>query len=1164
MLLILNILFSKGLKIMESVILIIYPSISDNWVTNPLFNSLPTSVGYIMGSGSVVSSLTEVTACMLKFGNIHNKIDFMQATQSERVEGKISYGVGGLTKLKTFKFSINGLDGKRIIGRKIEVRVYTSSTVYTTRFVGKASLVTIRSLDTEVTVKGTFSNSNPLLVGKEYVDVEGKIQNSPLILGMPPEYVKLDKYRSSVGVGLCYDDRLGITDIYVKDKKENNFYKTTTPFEVKDSKIIFQDAKMLYLATALTDNSTEVRVHDYVTYLITFDLITCPLDYTDYIILSNGSYDKKLTKIREEGISALYAGDVMLSYPEVFTGFRDKILDKVTNYTAWTSSDGVTKDDLINTASWFESFDIYAIEGIQIPRLVTENEFTLSDDFLLFFGERNYREAVYCTPAVPPQHPIKTEYLFAPPGNIVPKDQSQMILKVGNEEMLILYADDGLVEDTQRVLNVVRGFNNTEIVAHSVDDLVIVLNSKNSYSPSVHIDERVRQLSNSDSEPDPDYNKWTTDWQDGVYYNWEFIIHNNGNNTEREYLFFNPTIPDLTISEIESFYIYSYMRAYLQGFTESLCLSIALAITEDEEYSGASTSVDKSLLSNRFFGYNEHAIVEHKNIHKPSHVSIHSDYIVIDRWEQYKNNFTWNFSRAPFLYQTWVTNTSQIERREGKQIMIGSWNMSNNPYPLDTVNPSNGRIIISYAVRNTPLEYENLQEIQYALVAIYPYLPAYQQIQADVELVLRTVIDCKAPISDNDWYAKLTSLSNEINDATLIQTISIGANATIYLDNDSYLYMESDINPFSIYDISMTGFLSIKQAIPLTGYSDLAAGEIVEIDSLICKLSSGFVFLESTNYVIDTTKIFVNSVKAKILGKNEVSTALFIYVIDGTDLKVYKKSASNAGNPANILKKLLLNYDIDDNPSDPFDTSYSFGKVRVNRALDKRTLIINKPTALTTILDSFCKNCGLVIYENNEGLISLVDLQVNDSVVELTINDSNTLLNSKYIPEVRVKTLEAKYLISELDIKYSPLEEKFIKEVKSDNLNAAHINLLESSISYGADNKVVFHCNTTSDKNIALSSALTLLSYHYEPSDIYYIKTPISTNLRIGSKVIRMDITYLVIGVKETLPVGNKLAYLEYELLRDSSVSAIQEVYTNDEKIQEVVTNSDIIQEIIS
>ena len=266
----------------------------------------------------------------------------------------------------------------------------------------------------------------------------------------------------------------------------------------------------------------------------------------------------------------------------------------------------------------------------------------------MFSGERNYRQAVYYTPAVPPQHPIKTEYLFAPPGNIVPKDQSQMILKVGNEEMLILYADDGLVEDTQRVLNVVRGFNNTEIVAHSVDDLVIVLNSKNGYSPSVHIDERVRQLSNSDSEPDPDYNKWTTDWQDGVYYNWGFIIHNNGNNTKREYLFFNPTIPDLTISEIESFYIYSYMRAYLQGFTESLCLSIALAITEDEEYSGASTSVDKSLLSNRFFGYNEHAIVEHKNIHKPSHVSIHSDYIVIDRWEQYKNNFTWNFSRATF------------------------------------------------------------------------------------------------------------------------------------------------------------------------------------------------------------------------------------------------------------------------------------------------------------------------------------------------------------------------------------------------------------------------------------------------------------------------------------------------------------------------------------
>ena len=1204
---------------MESVAIVILPNESDNWNIDPPFQNDPigSANGYIIANTPFTdvgfSDYYLLDSRLVDVGNTYNSIDFMQSTYSEREERNISYGIGGSAKLKDFTFSLADRDdldvaqvspSTGIYGREIELRIYYANSLsndseenYIVLFRGTVVSTTKQNgFKIDIKARGVTANNNPRIRGIPYIDVDGNIQYTFIFLGESTNssFVKLDKRRGPGGIQLSFDaSKYALKGIKIKDKELDEFYPVTSSYTIEaDGGITFEGTAKATLRYDVLPADTDIIVNDGIDMLvlITGDVYAAHLIYrrkytpTDTFTMTRmrtfvDDSDGRTYGIYRISPHVLY--EEFWNYIFTYLPGESPILDAHGNdlgsYYIFQTDNYPRYDVNDFLGDSLEALSVFTEEAIKIPRLTTG---LFTDKFLM--SEREFRRRYYAS-----MLPIEKK--------------RQVIIKIDNEEMLVTYANDKYDGNTLRLLNVVRGINDTEITAHSSGAQVVVLSSDESQKPLILVYDNLKNILFSDSiiDRNNNYNVWNARFKtesledDNIPYVWKFFKEPR---QLREYLFLDLRLPDISGELVNSYIISSMSHSIATGRPLPFHLGITLQVTEHPDTSSKSTDdFSRTFYSRSVFGYNKTnmlRVTKFKTAYD-LHNYNNTQFVVPGDWEPSLSIPYLYFARTREIPGPVIQTTSFSE---AEHILKGSWSVVN----LGNVTQE---IYKSYDVDNIDNDfnirtYDDLKDLNLALVA-NPLLYTLQQ--AEIEILIKKLTlfaELRAPIADNDWYGIVKNLTNGDDQGTdIIDTFNLGANGSIYLTEDNkYLFAESDDIPFIVFEFSLTGTLTEIERVELPDYADVAPGYLGRISGrrigkINNTLLTDYKWIETVDETDPTFPAFnttiksASSIRAVLVGSTVEDAGHFIISLISGVITVYKKEETGDRNPVSVLRRLLVEYagypnELIDDAENPLDTTTSFGRVRVSRAAMNHscTAIIEKETNLNSIIDKLCKNFGFVLYENDAGKVALADLYPpREDTVTTTLDDSAIITDSKGIPSIEESHIDMRYMITKMDLRYAPFSDRFQEEILSDDLPSLHREDMEIASTFtNFESEVAFHHEFTYDRKTALDCALIKILFHFRPTRIFTIKTIISfaqkdlcTWLLIDSVHIKNTTgkIYLLISKKTITPINGKKSYAEIILFEydwDKSFSQIQEVpheILNTNYI-EVITDTEQIQEV--
>ena len=668
------------------------------------------------------------------------------------------------------------------------------------------------------------------------------------------------------------------------------------------------------------------------------------------------------------------------------------------------------------------------MDTVRFPRLSTMNNNDAPSNYLLLNGEANLRE-------------LERDFPYKLSSNILPAQQEKQItIKIDDEEILVSYADD-FCENNLRWLGLVRGYNDTVPATHTANSTIIILDNENSTTPIAELITPIEEIISDD-----DYGLKTSGFEGAL--TWTPAIRYG---SAQSYLFFKPRFPDVDVKYIEGSFIASNIIGAPptnHGSALPYVLSISLALNEHEEYKSI-IDIDKfkCWFSRNFFGFNEQAALDCGFI-KPTPEALWGS-TTYSPESALTTSYDPGKRRLPYIYECYFQPLGVKEEYSiGKQILTGSWAVVRSDTSLFSK-----YIIATEGFSLAPQSYDKLKDSRFSLIAHFPYnLSTSTSVQLSIFMNMH--IKASVSILNNDFYGKFFNLSENPADGDIVQTINKGVNASIYIDGD-YLFAESDTNHFVVFDIGETGRLTNREAMP--GYPAVSSGDLVLIDSdkvgKLAKSSTGFAWVNTVmNSNADYPKFETDlkegqSISAIVVGRQILSKGKYLYAIEGTDLNVYVKGIVQDGNPVNVIKKILLkagflNSQIDDDVSNPLNVNYSFGKVRAAHGDDVTSIIVTSEKNYLSLLKEFCKNTGLILYENNEGKYALLDLTVDEEVTTTLLDETHILLSAKNSPLITIKHIDLRYLITELDIHYANVGDDYLEKILSINLPASHQNIM--------------------------------------------------------------------------------------------------------------------------
>lgn len=1159
-----------------STVIVIFPNALDNWNTYPPFENDPlgTTNAYVLANTDkfdpdFLLEYTVLSNRLLTIGKIGNKIDFMQKTLTDSTERNVTEGIGGLAKLKDFQFTIIDKDDLNIAnsyGRKIEIRLYEGNILepdIADSFIVKFKGIIFKSVSNDLYsvklyVQGTIANNNPRIKGIPYINSDGDTANSVIIIGDSTKTkVKLDKKMGQFGVQLGFNSsQYELEKIYIKDKEYDEFYTVTSDYNVVGDDINFDSGNF----TQLTYNISGVKkdsklcINDGIDFIFLIE----PEDYKTWLVIVRPYGNIKFTHwlykiktyVKNSKTYGIYRASPSLRYQELWEEtiayFENGALCPTDRQDSFDTS------NLLN--SKLKSWSIKSDEILTLSRLITVYDQTLENKLkLVYYGEQYIRENLDCT--------------------ILPVEKKDLsIIQIDNEKMLVLKADDNYSMG-MRECTVVRGYLDTEIVYHLAGAPITVLGSEETQKPKIHIKKKLSDIYQSDS---PGY---TEDYEKSPY---DWVI-NKTETQKKSMLYMDLRLPDIS-GTLRTMYIKSVMDwKVFDNLEKQTILAVNLAMTEFPNwYAIPDSSKSKKIFSRQMVGYNQ------ENLHR---AGLKRGYEM--HGKTYQSDISFGLSTdvgMPYLMYGRNTVVGGIQTyntyKEAVQDLKGGWNSY-----------IEGDYLISYFRRwgewegstFNIIEYEELKKVHFALVANFYNCNLVRQYHIYIHS-LSLNVKLNVPIADNDWYGRMKNLSDGSTQGTLVDSFSIGTNGSIYVTDDfKYIFAESDTIPFMVFSLSKTGMLSELQRVSIPDYNDIVNGELVLLDGdKVAKMSvhaTEYKWVESVyfshpNFPSFTLEIKDSSNVSKIIiGSNTFDVGNFIISYVDSTIEVWKKGEVANGNPVNVLKSFLINYA--KHPSSIIDDDgtldSSFHRVRLSRRKQRCTVVIEQEVNANVIIDKLCKNYGLVLYENNIGMLSLADLYPpKESQVFITLEDENILLHDKTNqPEIKRTHIDIRYLITDLNVRYRPLGDKFQKEILSTNLPGNLKERLNKAKSYTDNNtELVYHHMSTADKKTALYCALIKLYYHCKPTQLLKLKVRIDwatmdvcSWIKINSSYISSaGKIYLVISNMNMLPLGTAQSYSEIELFEynwDEISNYIQEVYTENENAiyDEVFSSTDQIQE---
>lgn len=1129
-----------------------------------------------------------------------NGVDFMQKTFGDTFGENKSSGIGGLSKLKDFNIVLfNRLDlrEKFLYDREVEIRDYESTNLSTLDFVGTVTGVSYDRLKSiNITLQGKFATNNPRIKGTPFVDDSGKTVNTFIVIGDTDEetLVKLDKKKGSEGIQLFIDQsKYDIKNIFIKEQNVDEYFKISSKWSINNNLVNFEDNVKLRLVEDIDDKEVNIKVLDGLEVLFDTTYSSADKDYIHVLRTSTDWEDKDLD------ISSIK--NYTLTY---------KITERKTNNTDYYAIgdpfyNQYKGNDILQGASYFISNDpVLKLDGSAINITATVNKVTIIDeekirsDPLMNGGLLDGEESVdwkLFTPfnflyRKPPYMYKYSEtrakvfgaetpqewYQYSDDSYITPlddNDRSQTLIQIGDEKMLVLAQDYKIGKKGYKTIKVVRGYDGTEPKAHTTEEEIVNLSSEVNQKPVVKIKSsfEVVQDYSVDELMLTKYNDflssrenyiWKNTFRTRQHYNYLFIKFNLpniiGDVYQSPYLRYKVFLSDYTVFNEETQPIHALQfamtrrSALASPFNNRNSFGHNSKIDKGWNYDNLSDRIDE----NQLYGVNSSSIDMLR-------------FMSLNTWfdgDDFEDNGTY------YLKGTGVSRF--VEVSDDNSSVEDSF-LFNFQY-RDTGDESEFNI----------QEYDDLKNSLFALRMVNVNSLYTWSANLNIDY-LKLNYKLKCPIKDNDWYAEVKYKGTDINIDIPVDTVNIGDNASIHLENINgidYLFAESDQKPFVIYSVSKQGLLALKDEALLIDYPEIAQGFLGQLDENdeICKVAlkeNGFYWVESeseTVTIVDELKDAVTLGYDKI-GTDEVETDDLYITIDNGFIKVFNKVTTKLKNPIDILERLLL--DFADHESSDLDTiSFDYWKEYFNQTGHKATIIQEEEINANVVVDEFCKNFALICYENNLGKIAITHIKPPDEsqvLTQLDITQQGLFTNSG-LPDINIERIDSRQLITDLTLRYKPQGNIYKEEILSDDLPAPHQKLLSNARLYNKNScEVALGLKCVRDKDTALYLARIKLQFHIEPTRFITMKLKpdnyydIGTWFEIPTNDFILDTdnkAYILINTNKQSPEGKKEPFFEVTLFEfDLRFTAIQELpnFTRNDGYQEEITATDAIQEVL-
>ncbi|MHA1790273.1 MAG: hypothetical protein ACTSXT_13755 [Candidatus Helarchaeota archaeon] len=1228
----------------NSVAVIFHPHADDEWnlALHTPFEGSPlvgNEKGYIIANTPLKAGLFDDFQLLkdrfLSLGSIINEIDFIQKTASQSSRENTSNGIGGLAKLKdvTIKLVNKGdLREDKLYDRKIEIRLYESSTLTNasgiTHFYGSIFGVEYQKMNTIILrIRGIISSNNPRINGEPFINSQGKMITSFIVIGQQKSnLVRLEKTKGAYGVQLHIDEsKYEVKDLYIKENNTDDMFPVTSKWKVIDDKIFFDGNYGLKLVEPIGLNDSNIYIQDGVYMEIFF--YNLPTDDPSHDIFqyfifkwkqiggnSSRSNQPGLIKIpivnyRVEIIDsrARYIFTVLAPYHILNEDNRGR-LDEILNFPNEASGMGVYH--AATATLWYyddstSKFDTYYYEPKDISYIrVIQDEIIKTTRFQL--GRSWHTISDYFPPEII-KYDLNTTFFEADYDNdfrkttwwnvanrsfVSPYDKIQKIIQVEDEKMLIF--SQKFIEPSlnrikpQKQLSVIRGYEDTEIVSHSINSEVIFLTSEQNQKPKIKVSLRCKDIIFTDSVKTSDFLKSYKDFHNGGTLKWPLYFSSH----ESYYhmgLYFG--IPDITgeidgLIYIDSEIDIDYMQEMLVGSIvdpddQSRMGGLTLSISPTDKH------IDEGKADGRnFFGINpKYYNDDELNGIKYFKYSLIKSLIY--------NDFFLSMLKSSFY--TWKTN--------GALNNIG-WESDNKARLILHSQGILTRYKTEYIKDFTKnwfgvRTHEDLKNINIVLKA-YKLNPYYQLgiVYNIKKLKLKYNLVC--PIKDNDWYAKVKYKGIDIQEGIPVSTFYIGENATIaqikYKDK-YYIVAESDLYHLKTFLLDLATGVLIEFDVFNSSDPDMSTGWLAEFidpnEGVIGKVSQatqGYAYIrlkdDNEPTIVKEAILITTNPTEKKIGSVEIDIEDYRIIVHNNYIKVFHVGEILNYAPIPVLKFLLTefcNYELTDLYMDSFDIAHDRTKNY------KASVIIEKEINANVQIDELCKNFGFILYENNKGLLAVTYIyppsgENNDPEVKILNLEEECLFKNK-LPEISYTRIDLKYLITDLIIRYEQFGDVYKEEILSKDMKKfdSNIYFLMMKAREFTNNKteVALGLRCVQDKLTAKRCAYLKMLFHAQPTRIITLKVkpewiqedlgswfsiPENDFLKNTQTEEENDKLYLLLAIKAYEPIGLSKTYTEITLFEfDPSLLGIQEVYLNsrNKNYDELFNSDEDIQEVI-
>lgn len=1140
----------------------LFPKQGDDWITSPPIPGLNyTSYAFVSNGGGVPPAeivSTPVYSRLTDWEEFSNEIDFITQTRSFNANDKSEVkGVGGLANLKDFKFGIRSesVDIIKFMGCTVKVWDVKSG-------VSELKMTaTIDSSDSdnnrvEMTVKGKFAMNESVSGGKD----------SPVTYGQS-QYIPLSKRSDDFGnTRLIFDpEKHSISGIFVKEKKdefsklsdEPRYFPVGTDYVIAEDQIIFKGIVENNVTLKEMDANVYGKfvLYDYAYILAKFEKTTDNDSPPSTLYYQAGStkiyytFDKKTE----------FYGTTYALYKTGAIGSYEPVISHIYNENAMINGDTVQPISLANFVilrqprvplQLMHTISYWDDDELGDP-LATDYE-TLTDWIL----SGRWKQG----------SDINNRYHFSldvsrQQSTLIPPTGGKFSLKqvnpwIGADGEVTVYVDLQLLSKPDEA----KSFIDWEKVAQSGDVLEVL--DQDSSEDAVDISIQAPYIAEQNYHPELElsatsgsYNTYTNSsevvaevlgygmpkfWPLGEAYRTGFTYNGQKYITKVDLLF---DIPNLSGDVREAYFFGDFdskIEFQLGNVRDNFCIDTWLSLSGQQDYYGNRVGEFEYFNSNIEGGLGGEDLIPRYSLHYKT--------------QRVRNGISEYFTGAKDIsvkldgrYMAYKGSGSKPVHDtvvEGKPVTLSDWRRQS--ISINSSMYAWGETVTSEAI----VKKDDYQLWMNREMSLSFLIEARIQDNEFYALVEDTNLqDLTNPEWSQKYYSDVNVSLAKITDNTIcvLRRQKIGNSNSVTL-----ITVGQDISFGSTYVFSSDTPPVIARDI--RGRNGLFYGstfKIIEINEDPFDWKN-----ESVEFRTDITDR-----DGKLVTENWV---FYLDVEDENTLKIFKRvGLNNSRNPVTIAYNLLtkeMGYPESDLKMDQFKA------VSLTRDDYRHSIQTTQSTSTVTLLRDICKESGIVIYEDEEGQFSLINLDppsINDVNTEFTSSD---LWIEKDSFNYSNKFDSLGYLISDLTVRYGKDGSTYTSEIGQGQFPSQDLFNLAKSYLSGKARQCKMSLDTVFEQPTAVNVGQLNMNYHSIP--IRYVTFPYHTRelkvgewFKVNSGLIEESAGKLFLPLKvRSLGFVSEVKCFVYD--PDLAGIKIQEVPTSTVTYEEVPVASIQIQEV--